>query len=156
SVGLDIAKQGLRTTSEQTAILTRNVTRADDPYASRKVAHLITSITGGARLGTVQRLADEALLENLMRSASSHEAQLAIADALDALDATVGDPELGASPAAMMQELMDSLQEYAARPHDAIAARAALDSAVRVAESLNNASQEVRTVRERADADINR
>lgn len=156
TVGLDIAKQGLRTTSEQTAILMRNVTRADDPYASRKVAHLITSITGGVRLGTVQRLADQALLDNLMRSSSSHEAQLAIADALNALDATIGDPELGASPAAMMQDLMDSLQEYAARPHDAIAARAALDSAVRVAESLNNASQEVRTVRERADADVKR
>lgn len=154
TVGLEIAKQGLKTTAEQTGILTRNVTRANDPYASRKVAHLTTLLNGGARLSAVQRLADEALLENLMKASSGHEAKLAIADALNELDATIGDPELGASPGAVIQSLIDKLQEFAARPHDPIAARALLDSAQGVAETLNSASGVVRTVRERADKEI--
>jgi len=154
TVGLDIAKQGLKTTAEQTAILTRNMSRADDPYASRKVGHQVTSLNGGSRMGPVQRLADQALLENLMRASSSHEQKIAIAEALDQLDATVGDPELGASPAAAIQDLLDSLQEFAARPHDAIAARRVFDSAVSVTETLNSASGEVRKARERADGEI--
>lgn len=156
TVGLDIAKQGLRNSAEQTSVLTRNVSRSEDPYASRKIASLVTSLNGGARVGTVRRLADEALLENLMKAASGHEAKLAISDALNQLDATVGDPELGASPSAMIQDLMNDLQEYAARPHDEVAARALFQSAVSLAEALNSASAEVRTVRERADGEIAR
>lgn len=156
TVGWNIANQSLKTTAEQTALLTRNVAREGDPFASRKIGSLVTSINGGARLGTVRRAADEALLENLMKAASSHEAKIAISDALNQLDATVGDPELGASPAAAIQDFMNNLQEYAARPHDEVAARAAVDSAVRLAEALNSASGEVRTVRERADGEIER
>lgn len=154
TIGLDIAKQGLRTTAQQTALLTRNVTRVDDPFASRKVGNLTSLLNGGVKLGPVRRLADQALLENLMKSASGFEAKRAISSALNALDATVGDPALGASPTAVVQDLMDNLQEFAARPHDSIAARALFESAQRVVVGLNDASGEVRQVRERADGEI--
>lgn len=156
TIGLDIAKQGLRTTAQQTAVLTRNVTHVDDPFASRKVGNLTSLMNGGVKLGPVRRVADQALLENLMKSASGFEAKRAISSALNALDATVGDPELGASPTAIVQDLMDNLQEFAARPHDPIAARALFESAQRVVIGLNAASGEVRQVRERADSEIGR
>jgi flagellar hook-associated protein 1 FlgK len=152
SVGLDVALSGLSTTAEQTAVVSRNVARANDPYATRKSANVITTENGGIRVSSVTRAANKALLEKMLSATSASAAQQAIVQALNSLDETVADPELDTSAAAMIQKLNDAIQQYAAAPHDPLRAQSAVAAAQNLADSLNAATQTVQSVRAQADA----
>ena len=49
SIGLDAALSALSTTADQTSIVSRNVARAGEPGASRKIANLVTLQGGGVK-----------------------------------------------------------------------------------------------------------
>jgi flagellar hook-associated protein 1 FlgK len=152
SVGLDVALSGLSTTAEQTAVVSRNVARANDPYATRKSANVVTTENGGIRVSSVTRAANKALLEKMLGATSASAAQKAIVEALNSLDETVADPELDTSPAAMIQKVNDAIQQYAAAPHDPLRAQSAVAAAQNLADSLNSATQTVQNARAQADA----
>jgi flagellar hook-associated protein 1 FlgK len=154
SVGLDIALSGLSTTAEQTGIVSRNVARASDPSATRKIANVVTASGGGIRLASVTRAANASLLEKMLGATSSAAAQNAVLESLNRLNQTTDDPELDRSPAAMIQKLGDSIQRYASAPHDSIRAQSAVSAAQSLAVSLNEATQTVQDVRAQADAGI--
>ena len=152
SVGLDVALSGLSTTAEQTAVVSRNVARANDPYATRKNANVITTGNGGIRMASVTRAANSALLEKMLSATSVAAGQKVVVDALNRLDETVGDPEIDTSPAATIQKLNDAIQQYAAAPQDPIRAQSAIAAAQNLAVSLNDATRTVQDVRSQADA----
>jgi len=152
SVGLDVALSGLSTTAEQTSVVSRNVARAGDPSATRKIANIITAAGGGIQLASITRAANAALLEKMLGATSSAAAQRAIVEALDRLSQTVDDPELDRSPAAMIQKLADAIQQYAAAPQDSIRAQSAVSAAQNLAVALNDATTAVQDVRADADA----
>jgi flagellar hook-associated protein 1 FlgK len=154
SIGLDTALSALSTTADQTSIVSRNVARAGEPGASRKIANLVTIPGGGVKLASVTRAANSALYEKLLNASSDSAAQKAIVDALDRLDATIGDPELDASPAALVGKLADALHTYATSPQDAASARAAVAAAVDLAQALNAATGTVQKLRAEADAEM--
>ncbi len=154
SIGLHAALSGLSTTAEQTSVVSRNVARAGDAGASRKIANLISLPGGGVRLATVTRASNEALLEKMLGATSNAGTQRAIAQAIEQLAQTSADPELDASPAALVAKLADALQTYAAAPQDGNAARSAVNAAADLAQALNEATQAVQHVRGQADADI--
>lgn len=154
SIGLQAALSGLATTAEQTSVVSRNVARAGDANASRKIANLISLPGGGVRLATVTRASNEALLEKMLGATSSAGTQRAIAQALDRLDQTSADPEFDASPAALVAKLAGALQMYASAPQDSNAARSAVSAAANLANTLNDATKAVQHVRGQADADI--
>lgn len=153
SIGMDVAVSGLSVTAEQTSIVSRNVARAGDPHASRKIANVVTAY-GGVRLASITRAADRALLEKMLAATTGASAQTAIANALDALDRTNGDPELDASPAAHVSKFASALQQLAQAPQDVILARTAVTAAKDLANALNAATDTVQQVRAQADADI--
>src|SRR6185312_7066329 len=140
SVGLDVALSGLSTTAEQTAVVSRNVARANDPYATRKNANVITTANGGIRVSSVTRAANEALLEKMLSATSQSAAQKAIVESLNRLDETVADPESDTSPSAMIQKLSDSIQQYASAPQDPLRAQSAVAAAQNLADTLNGAT----------------
>ena len=142
SVGLDVALSGLSTTAEQTAVVSRNVARANDPYATRKTANVVTTANGGIRVSSVTRAANTALLEKMLSATSTSAAQKAIVEALNRLDETVADPELDTSPAAMIQKLNDAIQQYAAAPQDPLRAQSAVAAAQNLADTLNGATRD--------------
>ena len=72
----------------------------------------------GAQTLSVRRAADEALYRSMIEATSRAAAKQALADGLNALDATVGDPQDDRSPAALLGALNDSIQTYAALPSD--------------------------------------
>jgi flagellar hook-associated protein 1 len=154
SVGLDVALSGLSSTAEQTAVVSRNVARANDPYATRKSANVVTTATGGIRVSSVTRAANTALLEKMLSATSASAAQKSIVEALNRLDETVADPELDTSPAAMIQKLNDAIQQYASAPQDPLRAQSAVSAAQNLADTLNSATQTVQGVRAQADAGI--
>jgi flagellar hook-associated protein 1 len=154
SVGLDVALSGLSTTAEQTSIVSRNVARANDPNATRKIANLVTANGGGVRLASITRAANDSLLEKMLGATSTAAAQRAIVEALGRLNQTAEDPELDRSPAAMIQKLADAIQQYASAPHDPIRAQSAVAAAQSLAVSLNDATTAVQNERAQADAGI--
>src|SRR6185503_10955681 len=154
SIGLDAALSGLSTAADQTSVVSRNVARAGDASASRKIASLVTLPGGGVKLGPITRATNAALYDKLLGATSDAGAQQAIVDALNLLDNTVNDPELDASPAALVGKLADAIHRYAAAPQDATAARSAVAAAGDLARALNDATQAVQQLRTQADADI--
>jgi flagellar hook-associated protein 1 FlgK len=154
SAGLEIARSGLSVTSDQTAIVSRNVANAGNPLASRKIANVVTSPSGGVALASITRATNQALYENLLSATSASSGHQALVAALDRLDQTINDPELDASPAALVGKLADALQQYASGPHDGVRAQSAVAAASRLVQSLNGATQLVQDVRVQADADI--
>jgi flagellar hook-associated protein 1 len=154
STSLSTALSSLATTAEQTSVISRNVANTNNPAASRKSAQLITTPGYGVRLATVNRVVDTALYNNLLGATSGAAGQDAIVAALEQLERTIGDTELDASPAALVQKFSDAIQQYAASPHDTVAAQSAVASASTLAASLNQATDLVQGVRAQADADI--
>ncbi|HEU0060796.1 MAG TPA: flagellar hook-associated protein FlgK [Hyphomicrobiaceae bacterium] len=154
SIGLSTALSGLSVSSEQTSVVSRNVARAGDPSATRKIVNL-TSVPGaGVRIASITRAANEALFDKLLNATSSATERTAIADAVSELDQTVLDPELDASPAALLSKLGNALQQYSAAPQDSVRARAAIAAARDLTRGLNTASEVVQGVRSQADADM--
>ncbi len=111
STSLSTALSSLATTAEQTSVISRNVANTNNPAASRKSAQLVTIPGYGVRLATVNRVVDTALYNNLLGATSSAAGQDAIVAALDRLERTVGDTELDASPAALLQKFSDAIQK---------------------------------------------
>jgi flagellar hook-associated protein 1 FlgK len=154
SLALDAALSGLSATAEQTALVSRNVARAGEAGASRKIAGLVTMPGSGVRVASITRASNAALLDKLLETTADAGAQRSILEALDQLEATVNDPELDASPAALVGRLADAIQVYAAAPQNAVAARSAVAAASDLAQGLNDATRVVQGVRTQADADM--
>ncbi|MCL4766644.1 MAG: flagellar hook-associated protein FlgK [Hyphomicrobiaceae bacterium] len=154
TTGLDVARSGLSAASGQTAVVSRNVAGAGDLLASRKLANIATLPGGGVRLASITRVSDGALLARMLAANATAGQHRTIVEALDRLDHTVADPELDASPAAVIGKLAGAIQLYSAAPHDVVAAQSAVAAARDVALALNGATETVQALRQQADADI--
>jgi flagellar hook-associated protein 1 FlgK len=152
--GLDVARSSLAVSAEQTALVSRNVARAGDAGASRKIANIVTAPDGGVRLASITRVTDSALFNNMLAATSDASGQQVIVAALDRFDETIGDPEQDTSPAALIGKLNDALQTYATMPQDAVRAQQVVSTAGQLATALNDATTLVQQVRSEADADI--
>ena len=113
TTGLSIARSALFTSADQTSIVSRNVANAGTALYTRKSANVITVPGSGARVVSVSRTSEPSLLRKLLAANSDASAQKVVVDALNQLDQTVNDPELDASPAALISKLADAVQQYA-------------------------------------------
>jgi flagellar hook-associated protein 1 FlgK len=154
SVGLGIAQTGLSVTADQTAVVSRNIANASDPLATRKIANVVTGSGGGVRLASITRVFNDALFKNVLSSTSASTMQKAIVGSLDYLDQTISDPELDASPAALVTKFTSILQQYADTPSNTVMARAAVSAAADLVNGLNTASHTVQEVRKQADDEM--
>lgn len=150
SIGLS----GLSTSTDRISLVSRNVARAGDVNASRKVGEQTTLLGGGVRMASVIRVADKALLEGSMRAGSDVAKEGAIATALDQLKSTIADPELQQSPAALVGALEARLRTYALDPTSLAAGRQVVSAADDIVRALQGATQTVTEIRTGADIDI--
>jgi flagellar hook-associated protein 1 FlgK len=154
TASMDIARTSLTARQEQSTIVARNIANADNPYASRKIANTVSTLGGGVRLQSITRAADSMLFQKVLTSNADVAGQRAIVEALNTISGTVADPEQDFSPAALVGQLNDALQQYSSGPQDPIRAKAVLDSATDLATGLNAATTAVQNVRRQADQDI--
>jgi flagellar hook-associated protein 1 FlgK len=154
SVGLGIAQSSLSVSAEQTSVVSRNIANQGIPFASRKFANVVSIPGGGVRTVSITRATNEALFRSVLTTTSGAAGQKSLVDALDQLDRTINDPELDASPAALIGKLSTALQHYAEDPSDTVRARTALAAAQGLALGLNSATQTVQGVRLQADQDM--
>lgn len=155
TAAMETARQSLSVISAKTSVVSRNVSNASLPFASRKLVNSYSGFGGtGVILGGITRVSDEGLLRALLSSNSNMAYQQARVTALDQLNATIGDPELDASPAALIGKLADAVQQYAAAPGDLTRGQAAISAAEDVAQALNTATRTVQDARSEADSGI--
>lgn len=153
SAALNAARSSLTTGASQTSVISRNISGAQEPMFTRKSA-IISTYEGGVRVESIGRAANPRLLHTMLGASSQAAGQQAIVDGLEKLEQTVGDPEDGRSPAALIGTLRDAIQLYATTPGDASAARAVLTGARDVADALRSASAGTQAARQQADADM--
>ncbi len=154
STALSNALSGLLVTSGQTAVVSRNITNANNENYSREVAPLTTTASGAATVTATQRIADKKLLDTLLQSTSASSGQSALLTALTSLSNTVGDVQSDGSVAWSVNQFQQKLQAAAADPSNSTLAGAVITGAKTLASTLNNASQVTQTVRSDADAGI--
>jgi flagellar hook-associated protein 1 FlgK len=154
SVGLDVARSSLAATAEQLAVISRNISRASDPSASRKSAPATTGPGGLIVVERIGRGYDAQLLDKLLTSNSSSEGQKVVRSALDQLHQTIDDTDLQRSPGALIGKLNDALQRYSATPNSTALAGAVVSAAKDLTNALNGASKAILAVRQQADKDI--
>jgi flagellar hook-associated protein 1 len=154
SSALSSALSGLLVASGQSAVLSKNVTRANDQNYSRRDVELTLARDGTARLGSYSRNTDQGLQDRVLRTSSQlGDSQVAF-DALAILSRVIGDPQDNSSVAAGLHELQQSLRSYQNNPSNRSYASVALSDARSLALRLNSSSQEINTVRAEAHAGV--
>lgn len=153
SSALLTAKSSLAATSKQTSVVSRNLAGINDPDYSRRTASLVSGPYGSFYVG-IRRSADEALFNKLIQSNGGAAASSILAGGLDRLSSLYSADNFSGSPSALIGDLRDALQTYAASPSN----NALGDSVVSVAQSLANAlntgAKEVQSLRNDADREI--
>jgi flagellar hook-associated protein 1 FlgK len=152
SSALSSALSGLFVSSGKTSVLSTNISRAGEEGYSRKVIHLTTDITGNARIASISRNSDKALLDKLLSATSAMAGSDVRGEALNRLHALTGDVEIDGSLAWSMAELRQSILDYEATPSSLALASQAVRTGDLLAASLRSASTEVQALRSEADA----
>jgi flagellar hook-associated protein 1 FlgK len=150
SVGLS----GLSTSSDQMSLVSRNVSRAGDPNASRKVGEQVTLLGGSAKVASIQRVSDPVLLDGALTSISALSREASMMSHLDQLYGAMLDPELATSPAALVADLETQIRLSANDPSNRSAALQVVSSAASLASALNDATALISSVRSQADGEI--
>lgn len=151
SLSLDIANSGLNASAQQSAVSARNIARANEAGATRKIVNLATLPGAGVRVSSIIRAPDDGLREAVLAAGSDVGAQKAISVGLATLAQTIGDPQNEQSPPALIAKLSTAIQLYASSPQNAATGQAAITAAEALAGGLNSASKIVATVRQGAD-----
>ena len=154
STALSNALSGLLVTSGQTAVVSRNITNANNENYSRETTSLTTTASGAASLSATQRASDKKLLDTLLQSTSASSGQSALLTAMTTLSSTVGDVQNDGSVAWSIDQFQQKLQAAAADPGNSTLATQAISAAKTLASTLNNASDVTQGVRTDADAGI--
>lgn len=151
---LDVSRSSLATSAELTQIASRNIGRASDPAATRKIARLVTTLDGAPRVASIERASTTALREGVA-GAHSEAARLdTIAKALDRLDLTGGDGQGAASPSARMGAVRAALQLYSTNPSDVTSASNVVNAAADLSSTLKSWARNVDDVRQQAGQEI--
>jgi len=154
SAALDGAIAGLSVASAQISVVSRNIANQGNTSASRKISNIVT-VNGLPTVASISRASSTALLSSLLSANSNQSQQSAISNALTQLQSTLGTGSTDTnSPTALLGQLTDALQTYAAAPQTTASGQAAVAAAQNLASGLNSASETVQNVREQADAGI--
>lgn len=154
TTALSNALSGLVVTQSQTAVVSRNVTRASEEDYTRKTLGLTTDFAGNARAANITRATEQRLTEAVSSTNSAVEGQRIINQAIDRLSETIGDVEADGSIAWGIGQLQVALTDYEASPSSVVAANNAVTLAAHLAGSLNTASGLVASLRGEMDAGI--
>jgi flagellar hook-associated protein 1 FlgK len=151
---LSSALSGLMVTSGQSALVSRNVSRASDENYTRKLLDLTTDFMGNARASGVVRVTEKRLADHVSLSGSRLATESTLNAALQRLSETVGDVEDDGSIAWSVAQLENALQDFGTNPASQPFANQAISAAAQAAGSLNSAASIVASVRADADAGI--
>lgn len=154
STALSNALSGLLVSSGQSAVVSRNVTRANDPDYNRRDVGLTLAADGTARLGEYARSADKSLQDRVLKSTSELGNAQVRSDALATLTGIIGDPQDNTSVAAGLFKLQQSLRNLQNNPSSGTYAAATLADARTLVSRMNTAANEIASLRSESHAGV--
>ena len=123
SDAMNIAQSSLASNAAQISIVSRNISGANNPNYSRKIALVTTSDNGASQVVSVGQATDQALFTNMLNATSDAAASSALSSGLDQLQQTVDDTQvsyfsLGSDrqPQQCTAAICHLAQRYHARP----------------------------------------
>ncbi|HHV70460.1 flagellar hook-associated protein FlgK [Brucella intermedia] len=153
SSALLTAKSSLAATSKQTSVVSSNIARANDPDYSRRTASLVSGPYGSLYVG-ISRSADEALFNRFIQSNSTASSTSILAGGLDRLSSLYSADNYSGSPSALIGDLRDALQTYAASPSNSALGDSVVSTAQSLANALNAGTKQIQSLRNDADREI--
>lgn len=150
---LNTAQSSLTNTSRQTNVVSRNITNAYNTDYTRRQA-VLASTAPGARVVSITRAADAALMRQNSDALSVWHAQNTLMTGFERLSLSVNGVDNATSPAMRMGELQTALQTYSASPGDRSLAVNVVNSAGDVVRALNGGTQAIQQLRTDADVEI--
>ena len=154
STTLDVARSSLAVTADLTQIASRNIARASDAGATRKIARLVTTFDGASRIGSVARSSTAALRDGMTGATSEAERLKVVSLAIDKLDLSGGDIQSTASPSSRLSAINVALQAYSSNPADVTVAHAVLSAASDLVSTLHDWAENIAGVRRDADTQL--
>jgi flagellar hook-associated protein 1 FlgK len=141
-------------TGLQSSALATNIANASNPDYARRVGTLTIDSAGAQKL-SIDRTYDNGLVKQVMYSTAESSAQDTLQEKLQRIRSLLGGNDYETSPSTYIATLRDSLQAYATKPSESTLASTVVSGAQDVANSLNNISSEIQSMRGDVDQQIN-
>lgn len=153
SSALLTAKSSLAATSKQTSVVSRNVAGVNDPDYSRRTASLVSGPYGSLYVN-INRSADAALFNRYIQSNSAASSSSILAGGLDRLSSLYSADNYSSSPSALIGDLRDALQTFAASPSNSTVGNSVVSIAESLSNALNDGTKQIQSLRNDADNEI--
>ncbi len=152
SSALLTAKSSLAATSKQTSVVSQYC-GVNDPDYSRRTASLASGPYGSLYVN-ISRSADEALFNRFIQSNSMASSSSILAGGLDRLSSLYSADNFSGSPSALIGDLRDALQTFAASPSNSALGDSVVSTAQSLADALNAGTKQIQSLRTDADNEI--
>ncbi|MBO9097293.1 MULTISPECIES: flagellar hook-associated protein FlgK [unclassified Rhizobium] len=150
---LNTAQAIFNNTGKQSAVVSNNIANSSNADYTRRQA-MTTISADGATVVQIARSAEPSLQRQLLASTSADAAQQRLLTGLGDIQSTIGGNDSETAPSTYLANFREALQAYAAAPNSNTTAQAAVTAAQDVANSLNQSTASVQTIRTNADKEI--
>jgi len=152
------ALTGLQTNQSAMRVLSNNITNANTPGYTRKIAELqsrvIAGTGAGVKLGSIDRYVDQALQVQLRSTTSDFNGLDVRQQFLKRMQDMFGSPDSDSSVASMMSEFSTSMTALTTNPESVSLRLDVVTNAQRAAQNLNSMSADTQQLRQEADSQI--
>lgn len=153
SSALSTAQQIFNNTGIQSGVASKNIANAQNANYVRRSAVLMTGGNGALVVG-IERSQNQALYRQTIESAAQFSGQQILLSGLQEMKSLMGGNDYETSPSILIGNLRESLQTWASKPSEVTVGASVVATARDLANSLNNASNELQAIRKRADNEI--
>lgn len=150
---LNTAQAIFKNTGKQSAVVSNNIANSSNADYTRRQA-MTTISSDGATVVQIARSAEPSLQRQLLSSTSADAAQQRLLTGLGDIQSTIGGNDSETAPSTYLSKFREALQAYAGAPNSNTTAQAAVTAAQDVANSLNQSTADVQTIRTNADKEI--
>jgi flagellar hook-associated protein 1 len=152
------ALTGLQTNQSAMRVLSNNITNANTPGYTRKIAELqsrvIAGTGAGVQMGSIDRYVDQALQVQLRSTTSDFNGLDVRQQFFQRMQDMFGSPDSDSSLAAMMSDYATSVTALTTNPESVSLRLDVVTNAQRTAQNLNSMSADTQQLRQEADAQI--
>jgi flagellar hook-associated protein 1 FlgK len=154
---LETALSGLRATQAQIQVISGNVANVQTAGYSREILPqetVVTSVATGVETGAVQRVVDQVLNTNLTNQTTATSAATTLDTYYKQIDSLLGQVGSGASINQALDQFSSAMEAAATSPSDPVAQGAAVANGKALAQTLNQLSNGIQSIRQGTDAEI--
>jgi flagellar hook-associated protein 1 FlgK len=154
---LQTALSGLQATQAQIQVISGNVANVQTPGYSREILPqetVVTSVATSVETGAVQRVVDQVLNTNLTNQTTATNAASTLETYYKQIDSLLGQVGSGASINQALDQFSSAMEAVATSPQDPVAQGAAVSAGKALAQTLNQLSTGIQSIRQGTDSAI--